>query len=268
MSPQEQRFDGLFGLAGGQGVICPAAGQDQGGLVVSMCLVAAHDAAEGLLIRPIGSGDKVAAWALLGTVCRIDRVGSSPSLRCCPAQLVWNMAELGRIQVGVHGARMKAHGGHREIFVDETRLWMRIEHLVNGSIDLLTHVSAEPLPCGAAGRGEALSGHPLFLKTGTQLGFIAALVPISSVFAGQGSVERPVALARRSGDEIGNTHIHPNHRGTRLRLQRHLLIEGEGQPPDPLALVQRGRGIERFACQDLFVIGSQFDRHPQWVAFV
>ena len=51
MSPQEQRFDVLFGLAGGQGVICPAEGQDQGGLVVSMRLVAAHDAAEGLLIR-------------------------------------------------------------------------------------------------------------------------------------------------------------------------------------------------------------------------
>ena len=108
MSPQQQRFDGIFGLAGGQGVICPAEGQDQGGLVVSMRLVAAHDTAEGLLIRPIGSGDKVAAGALLRTVCRIDRVGSSPSLRCCPGQLVGNMAELGRIQVGVHGARMKA----------------------------------------------------------------------------------------------------------------------------------------------------------------
>ena len=81
-------------------------------------------------------------------------------------------------------------------------------------------------------------------------------------------MERPVALARRSGDKIGNTHIHPNHRGIRLRLQWHLLIEGEGQPPDPLALVQRARGIERFACQDLFVIGSQFDRHPQRVACV
>ena len=101
-------------------------------------------------------------------------------------------------------------------------------------------MSAEPLPRGAAGRGEALSGHPLFLKTGTQLGLISALVPISSVFASQSAMERPVALAHRSGDEIGNTHIHPNHRGTRFRLQRHLLIEGEGQPPDPLALVQRG----------------------------
>jgi len=47
-------------------------------------------------------------------------------------------------------------------------------------------------------------GHPLLLKTGAQLGFISARVPISSVFAGQGAVERPVALARRSGDEIGN----------------------------------------------------------------
>jgi len=81
-------------------VICPAAGQDQGGLVVSMRLVAAHDTAEGLLIRPIGSGDKVAAGALLRTVCRIDRVGSYPSLRCCPAQLV---TEYGR--AGTHTSR-------------------------------------------------------------------------------------------------------------------------------------------------------------------
>src|SRR5258708_24141533 len=64
MALQEQRLDGLFGLAVGQGVISPTRSQGQGGLVVGMCLIAAHHTAEGLLIRPVGSGNKVAAGAL------------------------------------------------------------------------------------------------------------------------------------------------------------------------------------------------------------
>src|SRR5260370_13235264 len=88
------------------------------------------------------------------------------------------MTELGRIQVGIHGACMKAHGGHREVLIDETSLRMCIEHLVDGSIDRLAHVPTEPLPRHAARRRKLCLRHPLFLKAGAQFGFVAALAPI------------------------------------------------------------------------------------------
>src|SRR5258708_950146 len=244
---------GLFGLAGSQGVIPPARGQGQGRLVVGMVLVPTHHTAEGLLIRPIGAGNKVAAGTLLRAVSRIDRVrGHSPFGRR-PRQLVWEMAQLGGIQVGVHGACMKAHGGHREVLVHDTSIWMRREHLVDGSIDLLTHVPTKPLPRCAARRRELCLRDSLLLKAGAQFGFVAALVPISAVCAGQSAMERPVALTRRGRHEIHNADIHPHHRGSSLRPQRELLIEGEGQPPGSLALGERGGGVERFARRRTFL---------------
>src|SRR5258708_12029597 len=86
---------GLFGLAASQGMTPPTRGQGQSRLVVGMVLVPTHHTAEGLLIRPIGSGNKVAAGTFLRTVRRIDRVhGHSPFGRR-PGQLLWEMAELG-----------------------------------------------------------------------------------------------------------------------------------------------------------------------------
>src|SRR5215831_19484569 len=146
------------------------------------------------------------------------------------------MTELGRIQVGVHRACMKAHGGHREVLIDETSLWMRIEYLVDGSIDLLAHVPTEPLPRRAARRGKLCLGHPLLLKAVAQFGFVSALVPIVAMLASQSTMERPVTLTRRGRDEVGDADIYSHHRSIWCRLKRNRLIEGE-----------RGGGVEGFA---------------------
>src|SRR5713101_2830162 len=130
------------------------------------------------------------------------------------------MTELGCVQVGVHGACMKAHRGNREVLIDDTSLWMRIEHLVDGSIDLLTHVPTEPLPRRAARRRKLCLRHPLLLKAGAQFSFVSALVPIVAMFASQCAMERPVALTRRGRDEVGDANIYSHHRSSRCRLQR------------------------------------------------
>src|SRR5260370_35397387 len=110
------------------------------------------------------------------------------------------MTEWGCVQVGVHGACMKAHRGNREVLIDDTSLWMRIEHLVDGSIDLLTHVPTEPLPRRAARRRTLCLRHPLLLKAGAQFSFVPAPLRTVPPFASQPAMERPRGLSRRGRD--------------------------------------------------------------------
>src|SRR5260370_12353968 len=172
------------------------------------------------------------------------------------------MTEWGCVQVGVHGACMKAQRGTGEVLIDDTSLWMRIEHLVDGSIDLLTHVPTEPLPRRAARRRKLCLRHPLLLKAGAQFSFVSALVPIVAMFASQCAMERPVALTRRGRDEVGDATIYSHHRSSRCRLKRNLLIEGEREPPDSLTFGERGGGVHCVASDGLFLVHSPLDRNP------
>src|SRR5260370_40404540 len=114
---------------------------------------------------------------------------------------------------------MSPHGGNGEFLIDDRSLWMRIEHLVDGSIDLLTQVPSEPLPRRAASRRKLGLRHTLLLKAGAQFSFVSALVPIVAMFASQCAMERPVALTRRGRVEVGDATIYSHHGSSRCRLK-------------------------------------------------
>ncbi len=81
------------------------------GLVVGMVLIPTDHALEALLGAPIGAIHIMTAGALLGRVRSADGVGGHTLFGRGPGQLLWDMPQLGSIQIRVHGTSMEAHGG-------------------------------------------------------------------------------------------------------------------------------------------------------------
>ena len=161
-----------------------------------------------------------------------------PPLGRGPSQLFRDMRQIGSMHIGIHRSCLEAHRGDREIFENDPRISMLLKHLINRPIDLLAHVPPKALPAGAAGGRELL--HPLFLEAGPQLGLATAFLSIALVALGEFAMKGSVLLSRRGREKVGDPHINAHARGSWLRLKRNVLIEREGKPPDPLALVQSG----------------------------
>ena len=111
MSLQKERLDLPFVAASRQFPIPPASCQRHRGLVVGMVLIPTDHALEGLLGAPIGAIHIMTAGALLGRVRSADGVGGHTLFGRGPGQLLWDMPQLGSIQIRVHGTSMEAHGG-------------------------------------------------------------------------------------------------------------------------------------------------------------
>ena len=65
--------------------------------------------------------------ALLGRVRSADGVGGHTLFGRGPGQLLWDMPQLGSIQIRVHGTSMEAHGGHIEILINESGIRMILD---------------------------------------------------------------------------------------------------------------------------------------------
>ncbi len=110
-----------------------------------MVLIPTDHALEGLLGGPIGATHKMAAEALLGRVRSADGVGRHSLFGCGPGQLLWDVPQLGSIQIGIHGASMETHGGHVEILINESGIRMILEQFIDRPVDLLLHMTAQAL---------------------------------------------------------------------------------------------------------------------------
>src|SRR5205807_2639497 len=117
----------------------------------------------------------------------------------------------GSIEVTVRSASFKAHGGHREVFVDDASIRVILDQQIDRSIDLLAHMAAQAASAGTTG-GRKLF-HSLLFQAGPQLGFAAALFPVAFVALGQLAMKGPVLFAGAGGHKIGDTHIDAYTRG-------------------------------------------------------
>ena len=110
-----------------------------------MVLIPTDHTLEGFLIGPIGAIHKMAAGALLGRVRSADGVGGHTLFGRGPGQLLWDMPQLGSIQIRVHGTSMEAHGGHIEILINESGIRMILDQLLDRPVDLLLDMTAQAL---------------------------------------------------------------------------------------------------------------------------
>src|SRR6266566_8911278 len=106
MSLQKERLDLPFVAASRQFPIPPASCQRHRGLVVGMVLIPTDHALEGLLGAPIGAIHIMTAKALLGRVRSANGVCGHTLFGRGPGQLLWDMPQLGSIQIRVHGTSM------------------------------------------------------------------------------------------------------------------------------------------------------------------
>ena len=136
----------------------------------------------------------MAAAALLRGVRGFDSVRRHPTLGCGPSNLFGDVRQVGSIEVSIHGASFKAHGGHREILVNDAGVWVVCDHQVDRPVDLLPHMATEALATGTARRGKL--GDPLFLETGPQFGLPPALFPIAFLTAGELTMKTAIPFSR------------------------------------------------------------------------
>src|SRR6266446_9293452 len=101
-----------------------------------MIAVPTHSTSKGLLIRPVGSIHIRAAAARLRGVGSFDGVGGYPPLGGGPGDLLWNVRQIGSIEIGIHGASFKAHGGDREILVDDASIGVILDHLIHSPVHI------------------------------------------------------------------------------------------------------------------------------------
>ena len=84
----------------------------------------------------------------------------------------------------------KAHGGNREILVNDAGVWVVFDHQVDRPVNLLPHMATEALATGTAGRREL--GDPLFFETGPQFGLPPAFFSIAFLTAGELAMETAI----------------------------------------------------------------------------
>src|SRR5260370_17167629 len=158
----------------------------------------------------------------------------------------------------------EAHRSHIEVFVDDPGTRMISEHLIDGSIDILLHLSPQALAGRTAGRKELFLGHPLLFEAGSQLRLAPPLLAITLVLLCQIPRKAAVVLSCRGRDEIRDPHVDAHARRRWLRLKRNVLVKTERGPPDSTAAVQAVRVFIIFPHSTPFVLGATFHLDPQW----
>src|SRR5258708_7910337 len=172
-----------------------------------MILIPTDHALEGPLVGPIGTIHKMAARTLLRGVRRPDRVGRHALAFGRPGQLLWDMAQLGRVEVSIHGTRVEAHRGHAQFLIDESGMQVIREELVDRPVDLLPDLAAQALPSGRARRREPLLGNALLLQAGPQPGLASPFGAIALVPPGHLAMKTAILFARRGREEMDDAHI-------------------------------------------------------------
>jgi hypothetical protein len=128
-----------------------------------------------------------------------------------PGNLFWDVREVRSVQVGIHGFRLKAHGGHGEVFVNDASMGMILQHQIDCPVDLLLHMPAEALAACAARRGEL--PHTLLFEGGSQLRLATTFLAIAPMTLRQLAMKAAILFACTGRNEIGDADIHTDFRG-------------------------------------------------------
>src|SRR6266567_5014057 len=117
--------------------------------------------------------------------------------------------------------------------------------MVDGAVDLLPYMPGQTLPAFAAGRGKLLDA--FLFQARPQFGLAPPFLAVALLPFTQFAVKGTVVLAVAGRQEVGDPHIHANHRGRGFCAYWNDLIVTEGQPPPIGTLVERDAGIDSLA---------------------
>ena len=84
--------------------------------------------------------------ALLGGIGASDADCSYASFGGIPGELLGDTRKVGSTHVGIHGSGLVLHRGYRELFISKLCVGMLSKTLVDGPIDLTTHIADKSLP--------------------------------------------------------------------------------------------------------------------------
>src|SRR5260370_24847890 len=111
-----------------------------------MCCVTANSTTERLLIGSVFLVYVVTQLTFLGGIGTLHTCRVHTTLGGIPNHLIGNMAEIGRPHVSVHRSGFVAHGGDRKLFVSELTAFVFLKANIDGPVNLLPHMTDEPLP--------------------------------------------------------------------------------------------------------------------------
>src|SRR5216683_8000210 len=99
------------------------------------------------------------------------------------------------------------------MLIGDLRALVLSKALVDGAVDLLAYMAGETLPASACGGGQLL--RPFLLQASAQLGLAPPLLAVALLTLSEFAVEGAVVLAGACGQEVGDAHVHPDHRSRR-----------------------------------------------------
>jgi hypothetical protein len=211
-------------LAGAQFTISPSVLDIDRRIEIGVRAVTTDHAAKRLLVGPVGFVRVVAHAAFLRGIGALDSDCGDASFGGIPGDL---------------------------------RVRVLSKALVDRAVDLLAHMAGETLPALATGRREFLD--TFLLQARAQLRLAPPLLAVALLSFPEFAVKGAVVLAGTGRQEVGNAHIHADHRSRRGCVDRDLLVITEGHPPAITTLVEGHAGIDGLACERLAVVGSQLD---------
>ncbi len=221
---------------------------------IGMKSQAARLAAERLLFRPVGTGNEMTARAFLRRISRPPCLNGLPTLFGAPGELLGQVGQVGRIQIGVHAPGPKAHGAHVQVFAGDLMAGVLGVERIHRPVDFLPDVPSQALIGQRRQTRDAL-----LFEAGAQFGLPAALLTVQLMPTRQLAVKGAVALAGTRGQEVCNAHVHPDYRRLVSGGLCDLLVHGQRQPPARGLARQRHAAIDALAVEHAPMIGVQFD---------
>src|SRR5258708_17262252 len=140
----------------------------------------------------------------------MDCVCGHPSLCRRPDKLLGNVSKLRCVQVGVHSSCLEAHGGNREIFINDMRIRMITKHEIHCSVNFLLDTAAQALAAGTAGGRKLLRRHALLFQASPKLCLPSAFFPISSVANAELTMHGAVLLPSAGSEKVRYAYIYAN----------------------------------------------------------
>ncbi len=229
----------------------------EGRIEIGMRLIAADLTAKRLLVWSVSSVYIMTHAAFLGGIGTLDTSCLYASLGGIPGNLFRDVCEIRGAHISIHGAGLVLHRRYRELFIRKLCLLMPGKALVDRPVDLLTDVTGEALPASACGGGQLLD--PFLHQALAPLGLAPPFLPVALLSLSQFAVKGAIVLAGACGQEVGDAHVHPDHRGRWRGLYWNHLVVGESQPPVIASLVQSNAGIDGLARARLAVVVGQPD---------
>src|SRR5947209_11085040 len=127
--------------------------------------VSAYPTAKRLLIGSVFAIHRVTPMTLLRRIRALDLCGHHATLGGIPGNLVGNMTKIRCPHVGVHRSGLVAHRGDRKLLIGELVAFVLKKTALDGSVDLLAHMTDEPLPRRAGCGRQLVLGDALLLQT-------------------------------------------------------------------------------------------------------